>query len=89
MCQSIGNLLGLYETNHPQFEGLIKELHNQFWKLRNQGKIDSDRIEEDEVIKLLDGLRHPNFCVRNINIQCFLLYGGLLILVTLLIMGYL
>lgn len=53
MCQSIGDMLGFYATDHPQLEGLIEELHNWFCELRNHGRIDTDRIDEDVIIKLL------------------------------------
>lgn len=52
-CESVGDVLALYQIGHPGFEGLMQTLHNRFNELSNHGNTDRDRIDENVLINLL------------------------------------
>jgi len=52
LCQSIGDVLSLYNTAPWKFEGLIQVLQDRFHQLWYQRRIDLDRLESAPLFKL-------------------------------------
>lgn len=53
VCQSVGDLLALYESGYVEFEGIMETMHIRFYELANAGQIDMDRMNNVTLIKLL------------------------------------